>query len=106
MKIYLLLCLLLTGCASQYWAGVSRYEVTPILNKDNVVIGCCILSVYSGKEAQSVHATFSKTGNDYRVTLDEKDVRAFPGQQISSGTAASVAASTATAVVDSLKSIK
>ncbi len=96
---------LLSGCASQYWAGVSQYKISPLIDAQGTVTGCCTLLVTSGKEAQTVNASFIKAGDNYTITLNEVDVRAFPGQQISANAAANIAASAATAAVKAIKSL-
>lgn len=108
-KLVLALCLIapLSGCASLWWAGVSKYEISPIVDPQTLkVIGCCTLTVYSGKEYASVNATFSKHGEDYDVKLDENDVLAFKGQAIAASAASDVAAAAAAAAVTALKQIK
>lgn len=94
--LVLVLPLLLSGCASLWWAGSSEYEVTPLLDASGHVIGCCTLKVHSGKQYQDIAATFEKKGDDYTITLNETQVQAFKGQQIAAS-AATEAASAAVA---------
>jgi hypothetical protein len=101
-----LACATLAGCASLYWAGASEYEISPIVGKDGALIGCCTLTVHSGKQYATVNAVFTKTGNDYAVSLNETQIEAFKGQAIAAGAASDVAAATAAAVVAALKTVK
>jgi len=93
-----LACLSLTGCASLYWAGVSDYTVAL---PDGVEI-----TVHSGKEQQSVNATFEQRPGGYIITLQETGVQAFQGQSVAAGAASDAVAAAAAAAVTALKTIK
>jgi uncharacterized protein YbcV (DUF1398 family) len=90
-----LLSLCISGCASLYYAGESDYRIT-LQDGTEIVI-------HSGKQQQSVKATFNQTSTGYEITLEETGVQAFAGQQaVVDATSNSVGAAT-TAVIDGLK---
>lgn len=88
----------LSGCASLWFAGISDYQLTM---PDGVRI-----SIYSGKQQQTVKATFSQTAQGYEITLEETGVQAFKGQQIAGDAAASSVGQATSAVITGLKLIK
>ncbi|MHB1053511.1 MAG: hypothetical protein ACYCZT_10640 [Thiobacillus sp.] len=77
----------LIGCASLNQAGTASYTIKPMLIDGRTV--CCEVAVVNGKQYASLDATLIKTGNDYTVTLSERGVEAFRGQEIAAGAAAS-----------------
>lgn len=89
--------LVVTGCASLYWAGASEYEVRPIVDGKQV-IGCCSLVVHSGKQYASVDARFTKNGDNYDVTLHEEQIQAFKGQTIAADAASNTLAAGVAAI--------
>lgn len=102
MKYFFILFLLgsITGCSSLWWAGTSQYEISPLVDVSNKIVGCCTLKVISGKEYAAITAKFVKTGDNYEITLNEKQVLAFKGQEISASAATDVASSVAAATVN------
>jgi hypothetical protein len=84
------------GCASLQQAGTASYSMKPVLVNDKLV--CCEVMINNGKQYASLDATLVKTGDDYTVTLSERGVEAFRGQEIAAGAAKS-AASVATKAV-------
>jgi hypothetical protein len=96
--LVLLMVSCLSGCASLWFAGVSDYQVTM---PDGVVI-----SIYSGKQEQSVEATLSTTDTGYDITLKENGVEAFKGQAIAGAAASDAVAAGAAAAISALKTIK
>lgn len=96
MKAALALVLLvLSGCASQRYAGVAGGEVEPVAVGDKL-IGYRV-TVYNGKEINSLHARLVKTADSFTLELDENGVTAFKGQEISAAAAKSAATTTAKA---------
>lgn len=85
--ILALIVLALTGCASLNQAGTASYTIKPMLIDGRTV--CCEVAVINGKQYSSLDATLIKTGDDYTVTLSERGVEAFRGQEIAAGAAAS-----------------
>lgn len=77
----------LIGCASLNQAGTASYSMKPVLINDKLV--CCEVMINNGKQYASLDATLIKTGDDYTVTLSERGVEAFRGQEIAAGAAAS-----------------
>jgi hypothetical protein len=61
----------------------------PVLVNDKLV--CCEVTINNGKQYASLDATLVKSGDDYTVTLSERGVEAFRGQEIAAGAAKSVA---------------
>jgi len=101
-----LLCLaplMLGGCASTWYAGVDVYEVSPLVNSSGTVTGCCTLTVHSGKQAATVNASFTKTGDNYQITLNQVDVQAFGGQAIAAAAASDVAAAISNTAISAAK---
>lgn len=89
----LALFVLVSGCASLDHAGVASYTIKPMLIEGRPV--CCEVAVNNGKQYASLDAMVEKKGDDYSVTLSERGVEAFRGQQIAAGAAASTAATAA-----------
>ena len=77
----------LTGCASLNQAGTASYTIKPMLIDGRTV--CCEVAVVNGKQYASLDAMLIKSGDDYTVTLSERGVEAFRGQEIAAGAAAS-----------------
>ena len=77
----------LIGCASLNQAGTASYTIKPMLIDGRTV--CCEVAVINGKQYASLDATLIKAGDDYTVTLSERGVEAFRGQEIAAGAAAS-----------------
>lgn len=91
----------MTGCASLNFAGNASYSVEPFTTSTGATI-CCRVTVKDGKERSSLDLHVIKTGDNYDITLSEKNVSAFAGQQIAATagisnakTAAEVAAAVA-----------
>lgn len=80
----------LAGCVNLY-AGISRYEIAPLQDTNGKPIGCCNLTVMSGKEYAAINAKFTKVGDDYTITLDEQKIEAFKGQAAVASAASNVA---------------
>lgn len=80
-----LILLALTGCASLEHAGSASYTIKPMLIGDRTV--CCEVAIYNGKQYARLDATLTKTGDDYAVTLSERGVEAFRGQEIAANAA-------------------
>lgn len=72
--------LALSGCASLQHAGTASYSMKPVLVNDKLV--CCEVTINNGKQYARLDATLTKTGDDYAVTLSERGVEAFRGQEI------------------------
>lgn len=103
-----LLCLALvglSGCVNLY-AGISRYEISPLQDSSGKVIGCCTLRVTSGKEYAAINAKFIKTGDDYSVVLDEQQIAAFKGQAVIASAASDVAGAISNTAIAAAKLIK
>lgn len=95
-----LLLLLLTGCTSLQYGGVSSYKVKPIETKDGIV--CCEVDITNGKEIDSVELFVEKKGDNYTIGLSQKGVKAFEGQEAIAkltGEAATAAIKAGTAVL-------
>lgn len=80
-----LILLALGGCASLQHAGSASYTIKPMLIGDRTV--CCEVAIHNGKQYARLDATLTKTGDDYTVTLSERGVEAFRGQQIAADAA-------------------
>ncbi|MDA8257957.1 MAG: hypothetical protein M0Z99_20420 [Betaproteobacteria bacterium] len=87
--------LALTGCASIKQAGTASYTIKPMLIDGRTV--CCEVAVTNGKQYASLDATLIKAGDDYTVTLSERGVEAFRGQEIAAGATKSLAGTAAKA---------
>ncbi|MBK8401198.1 MAG: hypothetical protein IPL29_09155 [Propionivibrio sp.] len=79
---FILLALLLSGCASLQNAGTAEYSVKPFVDTAGRVL-CCDVTVKNGKEIAFLDAHIEKRGDDYTVDLKERGVKAFEGQAIS-----------------------
>lgn len=77
--LLLIAALLLGACTSMQSAGVADYTVRPIVLGEKTL--CCEVSIKNGKEYARLKARIEKTGDDYRVELEEETVQAFAGQQ-------------------------
>jgi len=101
MAILSLGALALSGCASLNFAGNASYSVEPFLiGPGNAV--CCKVLIQDGKERASLDLHVVKDGDKYDITLSEKQVTAFAGQQIAANAGianAEIAAKAATAVI-------
>jgi hypothetical protein len=95
----------LAGCANLY-AGISRYDIAPLQDATGKVIGCCHLTVTSGKEYAAVNAKFVKTGDDYSIALDEQNIEAFKGQAVVASAASDVAGAISNAAISAAKILK
>lgn len=84
-----LILLALGGCTSLQQAGTASYTIRPMLIDGRTV--CCEVAVVNGKQYASLDAMLVKTGDDYTVTLSERGVEAFRGQEIAAGAAKSAA---------------
>lgn len=85
----------LIGCASLNQAGTASYTIKPMLIDGRTV--CCEVAVINGKQYASLDATLIKAGDDYTVTLSERGVEAFRGQEIAAGATRSLASTAAKA---------
>ncbi|WP_155639066.1 hypothetical protein [Burkholderia cepacia] len=105
--ITLLVCLALTGCDSLRYAGIARYEVSPLIDEGGAPVGCCMLRVWNGKQMATVEATFThQSDNSYSISLRETDVEAFAGQATAASAASDVVGAATSAAVTALKTIK
>lgn len=84
-----LILLALGGCTSLQQAGTASYTIRPMLIDGRTV--CCEVAIVNGKQYASLDATLVKAGDDYTVTLQERGVEAFRGQEIAAGAAKSAA---------------
>lgn len=75
--------LALGGCASINQARTASYTIKPMLIDGRTV--CCEVAVHNGKQYASLDASLIKTGDNYTVTLSERGVEAFRGQEIAAG---------------------
>lgn len=90
-------CSLLSGCESLWYAGVSDYQLTM---PDGAQI-----AVRSGKQQQSVNASFEQTATGYVITLKEAGVQAFKGQAVAASAASDAVGAAAGAAVTALKTL-
>lgn len=105
--VALLGALALSGCTSLQYAGVARYEISPITDASGAATGCCVLRVWNGKEMAAVDAQFSRAADgSYSINLKETDVKAFAGQATAASAASDAAAAAASAVVTAIKTIQ
>lgn len=105
--VLLAACLALTGCDSLRYAGVARYEVSPLVNSAGMQAGCCVLRVWNGKQMATVEATFThQSDNSYSISLRETDVEAFAGQATAASAASDVVGAATSAAVTALKTLK
>lgn len=95
----------LGGCVNLY-AGISRYEIAPLQGPDGKPVGCCRLTVTSGKEYAAINAKFTKVGEDYTLTLDESQIEAFKGQAVVASAASDVAAAVSNTAISAAKILK
>ncbi|VWB75801.1 hypothetical protein BLA6993_03580 [Burkholderia lata] len=100
-------CLALTGCDSLRYAGIARYEVSPLVDAIGAPAGCCVLRVWNGKQIATVEATFThQSDNSYSISLRETDVEAFAGQATAASAASDVVGAATSAAVTALKTLK
>ena len=101
-RILILVCILaLAGCASLNFAGNASYSVKPFVVAPGQAV-CCEVLIQDGKERASLDLHVVKDGDKYDITLSEKQVAAFAGQQIAANAGianAQTAAKVATAVI-------
>lgn len=77
---------MLTGCASLQFAGNASYSVKPfVVDAKTGATVCCQVDIHDGKERASLDLHVIKDGEKYDITLSEKAVSAFAGQQIAAG---------------------
>src|SRR5574340_542836 len=95
--IALIAIVLLTGCTSLQYAGASKYQMRQFTD-ENGKPGFEML-IWNGKQVRNVVATLKKSGDDIEVSLNEMDVEAFAGQQISADALKITAEQTAKAAV-------
>ncbi|MDB6082230.1 MAG: putative lipoprotein [Gammaproteobacteria bacterium] len=95
----------LAGCVNLY-AGISRYEISPLQDANGKITGCCTLRVTSGKEYAAINAKFIKTGEDYSIVLDEQQIEAFKGQAVIASAASDVAGAISNTAIAAAKLIK
>jgi hypothetical protein len=72
----------LTGCEAQRYGGTASYSLKPM--KLEGVTVCCELTVNNGKEIESIKVHIEKKGEHFTFDLEEKGIKAFKGQSISS----------------------
>lgn len=89
---------LLSGCASLFYAGESDYHIALPNGVD--------ITIHSGKQQQTVEATFSQTATGFDITLKETGVQAFQGQQIVGNATSDSVGQATSAVITGLKLIK
>ncbi|POM15731.1 Uncharacterised protein [Burkholderia cepacia] len=100
-------CLALAGCDSLRYAGIARYEVSPLVDAGGAPAGCCLLRVWNGKQMATVEATFThQSDNSYSISLREADVQAFVGQATAASAASDVVGAATAAAVTALKTLK
>ncbi|WP_175946589.1 hypothetical protein [Burkholderia pyrrocinia] len=100
-------CLALAGCDSLRYAGIARYEVSPLVDAAGMPAGCCVLRVWNGKQMATVEATFThQSDNSYSISLRETDVEAFAGQATAASAASDVVGAATSAAVTALKTLK
>ncbi|PRH21924.1 hypothetical protein C6T71_19690 [Burkholderia multivorans] len=105
--IALSMCLALAGCDSLRYAGIARYEVSPLVDAAGAPAGCCVLRVWNGKQMAAVEATFAhQSDNSYSISLRETDVEAFAGQATAAAAASDVVGAATSAAVTALKTLK
>lgn len=98
---------LLSGCVNLY-AGIARYTVEPFYDPDLKAVICCRAQVTSGKNAGSVIAHITKTGDSFTVDLTEQGVNSAASISAATGAVSDVAkavSDTATAVAPLIKGI-
>lgn len=88
----------LAGCSSLHNAGTASYTVRPIVIEGKTY--CCEVAIINGKEIAELDASVEKEGDNYKVTLRERGVTAFKGQEVAAevatvGTKAAAKAATA-----------
>jgi hypothetical protein len=88
--LLLFLTLAAAGCTSINQAGTASYTIRPMLIDGKPV--CCEATVHNGKQYASLDVVLVKHGDDYTVTLAERGVEAFRGQEIAAGAAQAAAA--------------
>ena len=103
--LVLLVAVTLSGCVNLY-AGISRYEISPLQDANGKISGCCVLRVTSGKEYAAINAKFIKTGDDYSIVLDEQQIAAFKGQAVVASAASDVAGAISSTAIVAAKLIK
>ncbi|MDN7544832.1 hypothetical protein [Burkholderia cenocepacia] len=100
-------CLAFAGCDSLRYAGIARYEVSPLVDAAGAPAGCCVLRVWNGKQMATVEATFAhQSDNSYSISLRETDVEAFAGQATAASAASDVVGAATAAAVTALKTLK
>ncbi|NTZ82185.1 hypothetical protein FCJ61_03910 [Burkholderia metallica] len=105
--VVLAACLAFCGCDSLRYAGIARYEVSPLVNEAGNPAGCCVLRVWNGKQMATVEATFThQSDNSYSISLRETDVEAFAGQATAAAAASDVVGAATAAAVTALKTLK
>ena len=106
MKLIITICLLvhLTGCASLQFAGNASYSVQPfVVDAKTGATVCCQVDIKDGKERTALDLHVVKSGDNYDITLSERGVLAFQGQQIAAGaTQAAIDAAAKAAAVAAL----
>lgn len=81
IAVTIAICAFLPGCASQDYAGNASYTVKPFVDEKGAQ-HCCQVDIRDGKERAALDVHVVKKGDDYDVTLSERNVAAFQGQQI------------------------
>ncbi|RQV20678.1 hypothetical protein DF039_12660 [Burkholderia cenocepacia] len=89
------------------YAGIARYEVSPLVDTNGAPAGCCVLRVWNGKQMATVEATFAhQSDNSFSISLRETDVEAFAGQATAASAASDVVGAATAAAVTALKTLK
>lgn len=100
-------CVALAGCESLRYAGVARYEISPMVDAAGAPTGCCVLRVWNGKQMATVDATFQHTTADtYSISLHETDVQAFAGQATAAAAASDVVGAAVSAATTAIQTLK
>ncbi|CAN0620548.1 conserved protein of unknown function [Burkholderia multivorans] len=100
-------CAALAGCDSLRYAGIARYEISPLVDAAGSPAGCCVLRVWNGKQMATVDAGFTRAPDgSYSISLRETDVQAFAGQATAAAAASDVVGAATSAAVTALKILK
>jgi len=84
--VVLLALLAISGCTTLQYAGNASYTVEPFKDEQGAV-HCCRIAIVDGKERAALDVHVNKTGDNYDITLSERNVAAFQGQAIAAGAA-------------------
>lgn len=77
---------LLAGCSSLQFAGNASYSVQPfVVDAKTGATVCCQVDIKDGKERSALDLHVVRNRDNYDITLSERGVLAFQGQQIAAG---------------------